>query len=210
MSALSLGRLMSLGDNIFSVAMTLLAFSIHLPDAPSAQISWTELNTALPEIASFAFGFLVLGQYWIAHHNTFHQLRRSDRPFIWLNLVFLLGVAFIPVATATLGRHPHAPLAIAVFGAALIFTSVASLLLWWYASRHRKLVDHDIDPDLVHGALLRIASPIPIQIASIVLAYAVDPLLAIAAYVLLPLVAVLPTKVDTYWRGGHSAAEPPG
>src|SRR5919108_3522873 len=148
MSTLSLGRLMSLGDNVFSIAMTLLAFGIRLPDAP--QVGWTELTTSLPESASFAFGFLVLGQYWIAHPNTFHQVRRSDRAFIWLNMVFLLGVAFIPVATATLGRHPNAPLAIAIFGAALIFTSTASLLLWWYASHQRNLVDHDIDPDLVH------------------------------------------------------------
>ncbi len=46
-------------------------------------------------------------QLWIAHHDLFVRLRYVDPVLLWLNLVLLLGAAFLPFPTAVLSQSFH-------------------------------------------------------------------------------------------------------
>jgi uncharacterized membrane protein len=43
--------------------------------------------------------------YWMAHHSIFKDIRRYDRVLIWLNSLFLMCIAFLPLPTSLLGEY---------------------------------------------------------------------------------------------------------
>jgi uncharacterized membrane protein len=92
-------RIAFFSDAVFAIAMTLLVVQLSVPSGPAG-----DLGHALRSRGSksFAFGltFLVIGQYWLAHHRVFRHIRRYDLGLLWLNLVYLLGIAFLPFPSA--------------------------------------------------------------------------------------------------------------
>jgi uncharacterized membrane protein len=55
-----------------------------------------EVLALWPKFFSCVLSFLVIGTYWIAHHQTFRYVASYDRTLLWLNLLFLLSISFIP------------------------------------------------------------------------------------------------------------------
>src|SRR5260370_40620633 len=45
-----------------------------------------------PSLLSHIRSFVMLGIYWVALHNMFHYIKRSDRPFLWINILLLMCV----------------------------------------------------------------------------------------------------------------------
>jgi uncharacterized membrane protein len=94
-----LDRLIFFSDGIFAIAMTLLVLEISVPEVPSdlaaAEVP-AEVLALWPKFFSYVLSFLVIGTYWIAHHQTFRYVASYDRTLLWLNLLFLLSISFIP------------------------------------------------------------------------------------------------------------------
>jgi uncharacterized membrane protein len=86
--------------------------------------------------------FLVVGQFWIAHHRTFGTVRASDHGLLWFNLVVLMTVAFLPFPAALLGARsaPDDAFPVVFYAGSLTLTSAALTATWLYAVR-RGLVD---------------------------------------------------------------------
>ena len=67
-------RLNAMSDGVFSIVITLMVFSIKIPDVAPSQVS-SELPSALlrmiPDLMSVFLGFMVLGIYWVGHNNVF-------------------------------------------------------------------------------------------------------------------------------------------
>jgi len=111
-SGLSKTRIEALTDGIFAIAMTLMVFDIKV--APVAHMDqWNlrhELIQLWPRFLAYVISFVMLGVYWVGHHNQYHYIRRTDRPFLWINIFFLMGVSLIPFSTSLLraiSRGPH-------------------------------------------------------------------------------------------------------
>jgi len=68
--------------------MTVLVLGLTVP---AANLSEPELASQIrahwPNYIAYAFSFIVLGVYWIGHHNQFHYIKRSDRVFLWVNIL---------------------------------------------------------------------------------------------------------------------------
>ncbi len=103
-----LERLLFFSDAVFAIAITLLALDLRLP-AQGGALNDSALALALlaawPKYLSFAVSFLVVGLFWSGHHRRFSRLQGFDRRLIWLNLLLLMGVAFIPFPTAVLSEY---------------------------------------------------------------------------------------------------------
>jgi TMEM175 potassium channel family protein len=142
------GRLESLTDGIFGTVMTVLILSLSVPIVTSSSLATensqliTSLRGLLPDILSYVISFAILGSFWIRHHTMFYFVTNVDRILLWLNIIFLLTIGFIPFSTALLGRYPTLELSLIIYGANLIATSMASQFLWIYAVR-KKLVSRD-------------------------------------------------------------------
>jgi uncharacterized membrane protein len=96
-------RLEAFSDGVFAIVITLLILEVHLPI--EGELTWTALAPALPHVLAFILSFVLVGTYWIAHHTMWGFVGKVDRYLLWLNLVLLLTVVFIPFPAALLGSH---------------------------------------------------------------------------------------------------------
>ena len=95
-------RLEAFSDGVFAVAITLLVLEINVP---SGEHLWHQLKEEWPSFASFFVSFWVIGIIWVNHHGLLDHLKRTDRPVLYLNLLVLMTVVFIPFSTALMAEH---------------------------------------------------------------------------------------------------------
>jgi uncharacterized membrane protein len=153
-------RIPSLSDNVFAFAMTLLVIQIALPETSSAGIS-AALLRLWPRYFAYALSFLVISSFWISHHAAFRLISRYDTTLVWLNLILLMFVAFLPFPTAVLGQHSGTPAAAVLYAVAVGLTSAASASCWWYASARHGLLAPTVDRLQVRAVRARtISTPV--------------------------------------------------
>jgi len=201
---LSTARLEALVDGVFAVAMTLLVLTLIVPREP-AGLSPAALTRhllhdlyALPFTAlTYAISFVIAGVYWVGHHNQFPLIQRADRVLLWITILFLMGVTGIPFSTALLGAYPGQQVAVVLYGGNLIVIGLVLALQWWYATSNHRLTDEDLDPLLVRRAMRRILVGPLAYLLAISISFA-SPALSLAIYALVPLLYILPGRVDRH------------
>ena len=190
------GRLLTLADGIFAIAMTLLVLNLRLPDGGNADLA-TQLAGLRSAFLTFVISFVVLGVFWFAHHQTFHFLVRVNRTLVWLSIGFFLGVALVPFVASVLGAHPDDPIALTLYGGAIGLLTVLGYVTWWYMTGDRGLVVEGMDTDLVRKVQHWIAVGPVIALVAIALAF-VSPLASLLIYVALPVLFIAFNPVDAY------------
>jgi uncharacterized membrane protein len=124
--------------------------NVTVSGAPLAR----ELVDIWPSYAAYAVSFLTIGIIWVNHHTVMGQIGRVDRLFLFLNVLFLMFIAFIPFPTRLLAIYinsPDARAASVAFGLTLTLTAICFNLLWRYAATRRRLLREDADELLVEG-----------------------------------------------------------
>jgi uncharacterized membrane protein len=194
-TGLSKGRVEALSDGIFAVAMTLLILDIKVPAVADAAQLPRELLALWPKCASYAISFLMLGIYWVGQHAQFHLIRHTDRALLWINILFLMTISFVPFSTALLSSYPEQQIAVVVYGANLIAIGLILYGHWSYATRGRRLVDPELDASTVRHATRRIlVGPAMFALALAVSFFSITAALAIFA--LTPLWYLIPGRID--------------
>jgi len=173
------GRLESLSDSVFAVAMTLLVFDLHLPPTDLVSGFGHYFTSRWPHYAGFALSFAMIAMIWVEHHWIFHQLRKVDNVLVGLNMLLLGLVVLLPFPTATLASylkgHPHDEhLAIAAY--ALTFVAIAIVLagMWLWASRRERLTDPDLSPRDVRTLSTRVVLSPVIYLVGFLVSLAID------------------------------------
>jgi uncharacterized membrane protein len=144
---LSKGRVEALTDGIFATVMTVLVLSLSVP-VITGPLTNTELNLDLfraveglfPDLLGYVLSFLLLAVMWVSHHSVFHFISRMDRPLLWMNIIFLLTIGFVPFSTALLGRYPLLQLPVIIYGANVVGISISMQAFLSYAARKKMLV----------------------------------------------------------------------
>jgi uncharacterized membrane protein len=152
---LSKGRLEALCDAIFAIVMTLLVLEIAIPGHTEirgeAQLAQRLLNM-WPKLLSYAVSFALLASFWFAHHFEFGFFARTDRRHVWINVLFMLAISFVPVSTALLGEFHEYRTGVMVYASNM---AAAGLLLFWnwrYATSAGRLTVNGF-PDGVRRAI---------------------------------------------------------
>jgi uncharacterized membrane protein len=153
---LTKSRIEALSDGIFAVAMTLLVLDIKPPAVIQAAAVPRALLALWPRFLSYAVSFLMLGIYWVGQHNQFHLIRCADRTLLWINIVFLMAISFVPFSTALLSAYPLQPSAQTVYGGNLIAIGMILLWHWTYATHRHRLVDPELDDRMIRSVIRRI------------------------------------------------------
>lgn len=153
-----LDRIVTFSDGVFAIAITLLVLNIETPEIPANLVA-EELPGRLldlwPKFLSYVISFLVILTYWIAHHSIFSAIKGYDRKLIWLNSLFLMCVAFLPFPASLFGEYGDQPLVVAIYAGSLAITRLLLTAVWWYASSGRRLVDRDLDANMIKAYRLR-------------------------------------------------------
>ncbi len=198
---MSPARIETLADGVFAIAMTLLAFNLTVPEVlpteDPAVVLPGELVGLLPRFVIYAISFVVLGIYWVAHHAQFRVIHNADRPLLWINILFLMLVAFVPFSTSLMSRYWTAPVAVQVYGLVLILIGGAGYLHWWYATSGRRLVPGSTPDSLIRAAKRRIV--IAPAVCAIAIAFSfVSTAVSIALYALLIPFYIAPASLDRH------------
>jgi uncharacterized membrane protein len=150
-SSMGLERLVFFSDAVLAIVITLLVLPLAAEvDLPQGARLAHQVWALWPRMLSFVISFLVIGQFWISHHRLFVLVRRYDQRLLWLNLIFLLTVSFMPFPTALVGAHstPQDHFAAVFYAASMTLASVTITGTALYATR-AGLLDRSVDPGTV-------------------------------------------------------------
>ena len=135
-------RVEAFSDGVFAFAITLLVVTIAQPEN-YRQLAH-DLARRWPSLAAYIVSFAVIGIMWLNHHSVFGHFSRMDRGLVYLNLLLLMTVAFLPFPTGVLGqalaRGQGETTAAVVYGVTMSANAYAWTALWLYASHRRRLL----------------------------------------------------------------------
>src|SRR5438445_11541735 len=106
---MSKGRVEAFSDGWLAVAATLLIFNVQIDKTAPGELLGA-LLAAWPKYAVYVASFLTIGVIWMNHHGLFERIFHLDRTLVFLNLLLLMAIVFLPFSTAQLGANILVPL----------------------------------------------------------------------------------------------------
>jgi uncharacterized membrane protein len=188
----STARLETFSDGVFAIAATLLILDVHSAGGSVAH----GLVHAWPSYVVYAISFFTIGIIWVNHHTVMSQIGRVDRTFLFVNVLFLMVVAFSPFPTRVLGRSLRDGSHAAAFAYGLTFTLMAIFygVLWFYAALGRRLIAPEADQRVVSG-ISRSFLPGSFIYGAATLSSLASAYLAVALYAAIALFYVLESSI---------------
>jgi uncharacterized membrane protein len=138
---------------VIAIAITLLVLDVRVPKHAEGQSLWTALGDLWPNYVGYGLSFIVIGIIWANHHEMFALIGRTNRTLTLINLLFLLGVGFLPFTTALLAEylgHAGERTAVEVYAGWMLAIALVYNLLWAYP-RRAGLISPEADPRAVEN-----------------------------------------------------------
>jgi uncharacterized membrane protein len=154
---IGLERLIFFSDAVFAIAVTLLAMEVRIPELQKPVTEnqlFVSILSIWPKYLGYFVSFLVIGFFWIGHHRKFRMINKYDHTLLFINLVLLMVVAFIPFPTSILSEYGNRT---ATIFYAITMASVGIMLnvLWLYSSHQKRLIDKDLDDKSIRQEFFR-------------------------------------------------------
>lgn len=204
-----LERLILFSDAVFAIAITLLVIEIKIPDFTQLNEHLNEIKAPLipdpdhirdrdilnglahliPKFTGFLISFLIIGQYWIVHHRMFGYVVSFNQRLIWLNILFLLGIALMPFSTGFYSEYAAMPVVTPVifYTCNLGFLGLLNFFMWRYLGNPSKGLTENLSPMLARYSSLR-SITVPAIFIICCLVYTRSPLIASFIPALIPLI----------------------
>ena len=153
------GRLEAFSDGVFAIAATLLVLEFSVKSFGNLG---GELRHLWPSYLAYATSFLTIGIIWMNHHFCVETMGRIDRTLMFLNLLLLMTVSFLPFPTRlvaeSIQRHGDEKSAVLAYAATFLLMAVVYNVWWRYASSGRRLIAEAV-PDRAVRAISRAFDP---------------------------------------------------
>jgi len=165
-------RLEAFSDGVFAIAATLLVLAFT---ATASDDLGSQLLHLWPAYLAYATSFLTIGIIWINHHFCVEKMARADRTLMFLNLLLLMTVGFLPFPTRlvaeSIQKHAGERPAVLAYAATFVLMAVIYNAWWRYASRGRRLIREEV-PDSAVRAISRAFDPgVPMYGVTFVVAF---------------------------------------
>jgi len=142
-------RLQSYTDAVFAIVGTILIAYLNqvvvprLVDGSNSLQHQGFANTRFFTI--YHFTFLHISIIWLNHSRVFTVIERVNDVVIWLNMVFLYVVSFVPLNFGILGEFNNHYEGIVIPSITLILINIAMAAIIWYAFRRKRFL---LSPDM--------------------------------------------------------------
>jgi uncharacterized membrane protein len=183
---MSKGRMEAFSDGVFAVIITIMVLEMKSPHGTSLEA----LLPLIPVFFSYILSFIYVGIYWTNHHHLLQAVQHVAGSVLWANLHLLFWLSLIPFATAWMGENPLAPWPVALYGAVLLFASIAYFILT------KRLIAHQGEGSVLAksiGADRKGRVSMVVYIVAIPLAF-LRPLLACLCYALVAVMWLIPDR----------------
>ena len=154
-------RLEAFSDGVFAIAITLLVLEIVVPHIEEPGELGQAILDLWPSYLAYATSFLTIGIIWMNHHFCVETMARADRTLLFINVLLLMTVAFLPFPTKLVAQFLQAhgeQVAVYVYDATFVLMAVIYNIWWRYASTGRRLIDERV-PDSTLRAITRAFNP---------------------------------------------------
>jgi len=190
-------RLEGLTDGVFAIAMTILAFDLHLPkELIGGNLFVILIHVELLKFFIYIGSFIILGTLWIAMNFQLGLLERVCRPYLWANVFYLMIICIVPFSASLVAAYPNDPLGILIFAITLICASLGQMICAQSAHKHN--LNKDIYTPAIRKAILKRIAVAPIfYISACFLAY-FHTTLAFVLLVIPPIIYLFPGSIDRY------------
>jgi uncharacterized membrane protein len=152
------GRLEAFSDGVFAIAATLLVLEFTVTSGGDLG---SQLLHLWPSYLAYATSFLTIGIIWMNHHFCVETMGRADRTLLFLNVLLLITVAFLPFPTRLVAQFLQKPgerPAVYAYDATFVLMAMLYNLWWRYASSRRRLIADGV-PDSVVRSITRAFAP---------------------------------------------------
>jgi uncharacterized membrane protein len=119
------GRLEAFSDGVIAIIITIMVLELKAPEGHSI----AALVPLAPVFLSYVLSFIYVGIYWNNHHHMLHACDEITGGILWANLHLLFWLSLIPFATAWLGENHYSSGPSALYGAILLLSAVAWVIL---------------------------------------------------------------------------------
>lgn len=137
----SVDRLAAFSDGVFAIAITLLILPLTEAKVRDEHVG-EDLLALEPQFFALVLSFVVIGRFWLLHHDDLRLMTGATHRVLVANLVFLFFVVVLPFPTALLGDGDSATATI-IYALAIIGTSLSSLGVW-LAAEHDGLIPPEV------------------------------------------------------------------
>ncbi len=188
---LSTRRLEALTDGIFAFAMTLLILSFDVPGTLKGIDAGSFIVSQSDRFFNYFLSFALLAVFWLVNNQIFHHIKKTDQKHMWMNIIALMFVVFIPFSTSLISANPDRTAGEFFFALNIFLVSVSIQLGWVYAAQERRLISEESeDEHLRRGVRSGWVSPLVSGLAMIT-AF-VEPKLCSYMYLSIPVILWLP------------------
>ena len=170
------GRLEAFSDGVFAIAITLLVLEIQLPLDVAPDKLMAAALSQWPSVAAYVVSFLTILVMWLNHHSIMHFIKRANRLFFVFNGLLLMAITFLNFPTALVAesvplRFDDQRFAALVYCGTMVFIALCYNLLWFYASRGRRLIARNIPNSEVEKVSHQYVYGVPLYAFAFVLAF---------------------------------------
>ncbi|WEE35622.1 TMEM175 family protein [Lactiplantibacillus paraplantarum] len=95
-------RFLAFTDAIVAIIMTIMVLEVKIPVGPT----FKSLSQEAPYFLAFIVSFMIICSAWYYHHYLFAHSKLISRKIYWVNCIWLLSMAFFPVATGWVSEFP--------------------------------------------------------------------------------------------------------
>ena len=178
-------RMANFSDAIYAISLTLQVVSLEAPKiahSSSGRELWEALGDESAQILMFFISFVVIGSFWLAHHRFVRRLGAIDRSFLFVTLIYLAFISFLPFPSSLLGDQADNGVAVALYALCIAAVAGLEVVLQWIAKTHDLYLEPP-PPTSYRWNLIASSTPVAIFLVSIPIAF-VSPQVGILIWLL--------------------------
>jgi len=118
-------RLEAFSDGVIAILITIMILELKIPE----ETDFHALRPLVPIFFTYVMSFVFLGIYWSNHHHMLHATGQVNGAVLWANLHLLFWLSLVPFVTGWMGDNHFAAMPTAAYGAVLLVSGVAYLIL---------------------------------------------------------------------------------
>lgn len=196
-------RVLNFSDGVFAFAATLLVLKIDLPTLSQADLTSTRITQELlnlwPQYFANIISFLIIGYYWLTHHAVFSLIKKYNQTIIWLNILFLIFLSFLPFPVDLFGDFQNSEVIVVFYSATLSLVGFILAAIWLYASNKNHLISPEMSQHQKYYYSLRFLLAPTIFLLSIPLVF-IDPLLTKISWIFVVIGIFIINKIFHFKR----------
>jgi uncharacterized membrane protein len=172
MDPISKVNLERITNGIYAFTMTLMIRNIQTPLPGSitgdAALGKFLVSTVL-SITDFIGAFIILGMFWLFYFEMFHRMKTFDYRFLYIHLLSLMVVVFVPFTQSFATQSETVPSANIMFQINYLILAILLVWAWHHARSHPELLAPELTQREASFFARKFLVPLGVAIVGIVM-----------------------------------------